>query len=394
MNDRRHENGGSGAGQRWTPAMAAMISLLFIALCAGTGASFGTEVSVGPVLQLPGDTTMTIFWETDEALSGEVEYGEPGAAEYTVYTGVSGNPHSVTLTGLRPGTYYNYSIVDGTEAIYRSHFRTLTKERPYRAIIIGDTHIPKDGFSTMVPIIEGLDPDFIVFLGDTVGHGEDLDHWLAFLRAGSVLFDHVPVFTVVGDHERDDGTATRLHHHFFCRPNCKTEGPDNYDVRICGDRFIFLDMEKDTVTSLKWLLRTLLDAKNDPDTDRIFMMSHQGITSFKGRRTGCYELRQIQPVMAACGVTALFSGNDHHYVRGRTYLGLPFFITGGGGGSPYAINEKNIFARFVGRMEASYVGNHFLVLDASRDRCTVRAVDERGQTFDEVTIDTGRKREP
>jgi hypothetical protein len=301
-------------------------------------------------------------------------------------SGGPGTHHTVTLTGLEPGEEYEYAVKDGAQTLYRSRFHIIPPEGPYRAVMIGDAHVPSEGFSKLVPIIEKMDPDLIIYLGDTVRHGDHLTDWLALFQAGRVLFDHIPVYTVVGDHERETDAGPSLYDRFFPRSNNPLYGPDSYEARIAGDRFIFLDVEKKRIAGMIWFFKTLLDAGKNRNGHHIFVFSHKGITSYKGSGAGCYELRQLEPLMAACGVTALFSGHDHHYVRGRTYLGLPYFISGGGGGAPYEINEGSILARLVGRMESSYIGFHFLVLDSSGNHCTVRAVDDRGRTVDEVDL--------
>lgn len=360
--------------------------ILLVLLFGNTPAVSGAEIVIGPILQAPGDTTMTILWETDEASAGKVEYVARDGEGYAVSSGDSKTYHVVILTDLKAGQEYDYSIKDGDKTLYRARFHIIPSSDPYRAVIIGDTHVPSDGFLKLVPIIEELDPDFIIFLGDTVRHGDHPGDWLALFQAGRVLFDHIPVYTVVGDHERERDSTPSLYDHYFPRSNNPLRGPDSYEARIAGDRFIFLDVEKKKVAAMLWFFAALFDAGRKRDGHHIFVLSHKGITSYKGSRAGCWELRESQPLMAVCGVTALFSGHDHHYVRGRTYLGLPFFISGGGGGAPYEINEGSILAKFAGRMESSYTGLHFLVLDASPDHCTVRAVDEFGRTVDEVDL--------
>jgi hypothetical protein len=95
----------------------------------------------------------------------------------------------------------------------------------------------------------------------------------------------------------------------------------------------------------------------------------------------------FHPLMKHCGVTALFSGHDHHYIRGKTYFDLPFFVSGGGGGKTYEIDEDNLFPKFVGRLESSYEGYHFLILDFADGHCVLKAINERGEIFDEVELE-------
>jgi hypothetical protein len=381
---------GQGAGdRRGGRAKTALLLLLFFLFCAKTPPLSCTEIFAGPVLQCRGDTAMTILWDTDTVSAGVVTYAGSDGTEVTVSSGSPGTYHVVTLAGLAPGQRYDYSVKDGNETLHRSYFKTLPAAGPYRVVLLGDTHAPRDGFSSLVPLIANLKPNLIVFLGDMVGHGEDPSQWLTLLETGRILFDHIPVLTVVGDHEHENDTDPSLYDHFFPLSNDPIHGPDDYEVSIAGDRFIFLDVQKEKPGSIRWFRTTLRSAGKNRDGHHIFVLSHKGITSYRAKRAGCLWLRLFQPLMAECGVTALFSGHDHHYVRGRTYLGLPFFISGGGGGAPYEINRGSFLAWLVGRMEASYVGNHFLVLDVSGDRCTVRAVNDRGRTVD--TVDLGAR---
>jgi hypothetical protein len=124
----------------------------------------------------------------------------------------------------------------------------------------------------------------------------------------------------------------------------------------------------------------------DHKTPHLFVISHEGVTSYKGKRTGSLVLRQFLPLMALSGVTALFSGHDHHYVRGRTWVGIPFFISGGGGGALYDIRPGGVFAELAGSVESSFKGGHVLVMDVFGDRCSVEAVDERGEVIDRADL--------
>jgi hypothetical protein len=51
-------------------------------------------------------------------------------------------------------------------------------------------------------------------------------------------------------------------------------------------------------------------------------------------------LRHWRDQMLEQGVDYLFSGHDHHYMRGMADNGLPFLVTGGGGAGLYDIREE------------------------------------------------------
>ncbi len=90
--------------------------------------------------------------------------------------------------------------------------------------------------------------------------------------------------------------------------------------------------------------------------------------------------------MVRAGVSAMFSGHDHHYVRGKIHRGFPFFVSGGGGGKLQPVSRYSPYGWFAGKKEAQAVANHYLVLDVTDERCTVRAVDGQGAVIDEVAL--------
>ena len=65
----------------------------------------------GPVLQLGTPASMTVEWRTNAATTGRVWFGPlPGAPNASVDEASAGTSHSVTLTGLQPGTSYGYAV--------------------------------------------------------------------------------------------------------------------------------------------------------------------------------------------------------------------------------------------------------------------------------------------
>ncbi|MDI6604515.1 MAG: fibronectin type III domain-containing protein, partial [Thermoanaerobacteraceae bacterium] len=96
-------------------------------------------------------TTQTITWRTDTTVnSGKVQYGKDSALKdaKTVdekarkFTSDLGdmNIHSVTLTGLEPGTKYYYKVGDGTNWSDIHTFTTEAKDtNSFKFLIFGDS---------------------------------------------------------------------------------------------------------------------------------------------------------------------------------------------------------------------------------------------------------------
>ena len=92
---------------------------------AGTGASanftFSTPVSIPIVSAVTAGgitaTSATITWTTDQPSNSQVGYGTTtGYGLLSTLNSTSAISHSVTLTGLAPGTTYNYAAISGDSA--------------------------------------------------------------------------------------------------------------------------------------------------------------------------------------------------------------------------------------------------------------------------------------
>jgi hypothetical protein len=347
--------------------------------------------TIGPVLQHPGTDRMTVLWETKAEVQGKVIYTPPGGSNGRVEDPRPVTLHRSVLTGLVPATDYEYCVVVGASTLFRGSFRTLPERGPYRVVIFGDSHAPAEGFRALVPRIGEADPDFIVILGDMVASGHHMDNWLAFFEMGRDLFARIPFTTIIGNH--DVKHETELYDRYIGRPDRTPEGYYYRTADVGGDRFLFLDSRNDLLFFHHgfWLIRTLRELKRRRDARHIFVFTHLGPVSYKALRRGFIGLKPLLPLMGRAGVSAIFSGHDHHYLRGRTHWGVPFFISGGGGGKLYPVSRRSPYAWLVGKKEVEAVTHQFLVLDVADGRCTVRSIDKGGSVIDEVTLSPGTR---
>ena len=68
--------------------------------------------TISSVIATPGNTTAAINWNTNEPATSVVQYGTSAASlNQSVTIATLTVPHSVTLTGLNPGTIYYYRVV-------------------------------------------------------------------------------------------------------------------------------------------------------------------------------------------------------------------------------------------------------------------------------------------
>jgi len=348
------------------------------------------RISLGPSLQLPGDDTMTVLWETDQPCVGSIACISPDDEERIISSDsqTASTRHRITITGLTPKSVYRYRVKAGDRVIHESTFRTLVKHSTYRVAIAGDIHAPREEFSYLIPTLKESSPDFMVFLGDFV-YRSDENHWPSFFRMGRDLFDRVPFFPVVGDHDLGFQDKYGLYSRYFCTPNENGRKFFYYTQEVSNDVLVFLDSNKTWgfFRQAFWLYRYLKRRAKRGEIRYLFVFAHKGPLSFKGGRPGLYGIRTLFGMLKRYGVTAIFSGHDHHYVRGRSHSGIPLFISGGaGGGRPYLINRDNPHSRMSGTMEYGEVCRHFLVLDVSDTECSVTAVDEEGRVVEKTSL--------
>jgi hypothetical protein len=377
--------------RRWA-GPAAFFLPLFLAAAAASGA----QITVGPLLELPGADTMTVVWETDSACAGSVIVRDPLGTEREIASPERGTRHAAAIAGLAPDTRYEYAVRADGEPIYRSRFRTLPERGPYRVVFLGDTRENRGVLKDLFSRIDTYQPRFIVLLGDHATRADRIDNWEEELfNPGRDLFDHIPVIAITGNHEFAEDPERTVFRRFFPLPPHVPSDAMVYDMRVCGDFYVLLDYYNSNpvlpITNGIWLYRFLRDASERKDRGNVFIITHEGVISHWRLRRGDVGLKPLLRIMGKYGVTAMISGHDHYYARGTTYSGVPFFITGGGGSALRTVNRYNFYAVLTGRTTLIEPAHHFLVMDVDGRECTFRAVSPDGTEFDRVVITGGGK---
>lgn len=116
--------------------------------CYGDFDNFKLYEHVSPFVQIsnvdhgsPSDTSVTITWTTDVAATGRVDYGTLGTYGQYAEDLTPTTNHSITISGLSPGTLYNYRVTSAAEG-----FQTASS--------------PNATFKTGLPPTEGENLDF------------------------------------------------------------------------------------------------------------------------------------------------------------------------------------------------------------------------------------------
>ncbi len=200
----------------------------------------------GPWLTNPKPDGMTVTWITRKACAGGIEYREKGTEDFKQLWFVKGGMidytkdlHSFHLTGLKPGTEYEYRLLsnlDHYSTAYHSvistgrelyTFRTLDpKKENYRVWITCDLH----GGSRLVldPLYErtgAKDADFYCFLGDIVEDNmDDIRYFTTFGYLDDITRiwgKNKPSIFLRGNHDIW-GRETYQYADYFPQPDGKT----------------------------------------------------------------------------------------------------------------------------------------------------------------------------
>jgi 3',5'-cyclic AMP phosphodiesterase CpdA len=302
-----------------------------------------TRLIRGPMVQRLGRDRATLVFDTDLPARGVVEYGptpELGQRALSAGGGLAVH-HQVELTGLAPGKPVHYRVVAGGAASEVRAFHTAPDAgEPLRFAVYGDMRGGHRVHASIVSALVREAPDLVLVTGDLVQRGSDEGDWQRFFQVAEPLLSRIPYYPAAGNHDTGrSGDEQRRLGEIFAIPDAPAGRPPWghwYSFDVAGVHFVMLDSNAyEHSDQLEWLKLDLAVAQRR-GARAIFAAVHNGPYS-RGIHGGSKVAREsYAPVLAAAGVTMLFSGHDHLYQRGER-RGLRYIVSGGGGASLYPV---------------------------------------------------------
>lgn len=202
--------------------MSRLISFSTLAVIIGVSAftidSDPANGTFGPYLQSPGTDSMIVCWRTSVPSTSIVQYSPSASTTVAGSVGggaVSGYPltvtltalvkeHQVALTGLLSNTVYSYTVKStvGTTTVFEAagSFRTLPATTGlFKFVHVGETHKEPEA-GDFVPLIDSVDPLFILDSSDTVDYGTDVNQYDAMFTIVADTLKKYPLVPAVGNH--------------------------------------------------------------------------------------------------------------------------------------------------------------------------------------------------
>ncbi len=308
-------------------------------------ASLQAGIARGPFLQDVRTDRITVAAETDDGSACTLWWGYwgEGFGRSLPMTG-EGDHHEVVLDGLEPSNCYNYRIVCGRRQSPDANFCTAPLPgESFSFVVFGDTRSNHEDHAAVARAIRAEGVDFYINTGDLVSDGALETDWDYFFAAEKELLLETPFYPVIGNHDNDGGNVD-IYTRLFAPP-AESSGSERYYAFTYGNaRFIVLDNQsawlgcpQDQTAQGDWFASALEAAAGDARIEHTFVVIHENMYSGKEDRNGDEGLRLWRDRMLESGVDWVFSGHDHHYLRGVADNGLPFIVTGGGGAPLYEV---------------------------------------------------------
>jgi hypothetical protein len=369
-------------------------------------------------------TTQTITWRTDvNTVEGKVQYAEvsdskPFPQNATVIEAEMAelvtnlgnmNIHSVTLTGLKPGTHYVYQVSDGEGWSEAHTFSTeAAKASEFKFLVFGDSQsINYETWRTTLHQAYQANPEaaFFTNVGDLVDVGQDYAHWDAWFNAAQGVIDTIPAMPLTGNHE--NYTPERS----FSRPVLFTaqlkvpvNGPESLKRQVYsfdyGDvHFIMLDSQTGEQaqfvpemleTQKNWLEQDL--AATDKKWKIVFLHKPPYHNKVGGANTSIKKA--FAPILDKYHVDVVFAGHEHDYARtypiyddqvvDSTDQGTIYVTTGRSGTKTYNDTTPSEWDSF---FYNPLDEPNYLVVEMKNSILNVKAYKQSGVLIDDWSID-------
>lgn len=335
-------------------------------------------------------TSVTLTWERPAEGTARVAYRERNhpaldSGPEPVVQAEPSRRHVFTLRDLKPGTHYEYSVFSSDGYVARGRFWTAPADRnePFTFVLHNDLQggISPEAAKAVAAGVVAANPDFVLSAGDLADSRFAGDYagviasWNLFFEC---LADELAEFVfqpVSGNHDEPENPDSFWHRLF--------ELPDSHDytLDVGPVRFILADStEFEAPGRAAWLARELQKAAFDPDITWVVPAFHRPPFS-EGERGGDGGVRDWWvPLFTKYEAGLVLSGHAHTYQRTKPIEGVPYLVSGGGGGWLYQVAPEHPSIAFA---TSSY---HFVQFRVEGAKLRIEARLPDGTVFDRTEL--------
>ncbi len=278
-------------------------------------------------------STIDIQWRTNtDVPQGKVQYREKGsesiteveAEKYVLDDLLLMNDrlvHRFTahLSGLKPGTTYEYRIVPQKEWTEKQQFSTETAYDEFSWLWFGDIHhSPQWGELANEAFQQHPDVSFVSVAGDLVGDGLHRNQWDDVFEYSADIISQRPFMNVLGNHDNRSGLGAHMYEQLFSYPK---NGPDGvipehtYSFTYKNALFLMIDATSKDELQTGWIEEQL---KNTTATWKLAMF-HFPPYNWEEPYLNIQKL--WVPLFDKYHVDMVFGGHIHYYMRSNPMKG-------------------------------------------------------------------------
>jgi predicted phosphodiesterase len=283
---------------------------------------------------------------------------------------------------LPPKTICRYEVSAQGGKAGPFHFVTAPEDSDagFRFAVYGDSCDSRSMHQRIAQAVLATGPAFVLHAGDLVNHGGRRELWDSqFFGPARELAARVPILPCYGNHEQRSEYLTQL----FDLP-----GDGRNYVYDYGDlRIIVLDIygmkSSPQEPGYAWLEGVL----KQKWPGWLVCLFHEPPFRSRARPPNATALSTLVPLLERHGVHLVFCGHEHVYARTKPIAGQAgrwgvVYITTGGGGQ--RLHRDVVPREFLAVQRAAH---HYLVVDVTTGRLTVRAATPDGEVLDRFALD-------
>ena len=311
----------------------------FVCVVTQSGTLDAQTITRGPYLQVGTPSSIIVRWQTDVSTSGRVWYGtDPANLGAFINSGVTGNDHAVTISGLTPDTRYFYAIGTTSIAIASgATYKFVTSppagnSKPTRVWVIGDAGTGtssqtavRDAYTTFNGTRE---TDLWLVLGDNAyNSGTEAEYQAKHFAIYPNSMRNTVSWYTLGNHDAGTGSVgAHPYHTLFSFPTAAEAGGvasgtrSYYSFDYGNLHFISLDSQEADRT-VGGAMRSWLQSDLQSNTRPWVIAFWHHPPYSKGTHDSDTEVQLVEmranflPLLEQHGVDLVLSGHSHVYER-------------------------------------------------------------------------------
>ena len=225
------------------------------------------------------------------------------------------NHYTAKITGLKPGTSYQYRIDTQNGWSDAESFTTAAKDDSFSFLWFGDTHFsPYFGEILREGSAAHPDASFFSIVGDLVSDGLNRDQWDALFQYSKETASRIPFMSVPGNHDNRAGLGAKMYTDLFSYPMNAPAGvpkEQTYSFTYKNALFLMIDATSPIDSQTVWIEKQLAGTKA---TWKIAMFH---FPPYNWEEPYFDIQKAWVPLFDKYHVDMVFGGHLHYYMRSK-----------------------------------------------------------------------------